>query len=184
MAEESTDFKDKKRCECGYCDEWIPKLNSRGEAARFAKGHRTRPKIDYHCSKCGSSTTTMGQNRRLRKDGKMGAPYANWYTNKDGKWLCRKCYFNTIQNPKWNPIFRKIHNPRRLTYKGKVVLLAKPPRVGVCNWCRAVVPFDCQRTNMHHESYHDDNVLKDAIELCPRCHYETKRKVFRRTKKK
>jgi len=41
---------------------------------------------------------------------------------------------------------------------------------GVCNNCRAVVPFDCDSTHRHHEEYHQEDALKDTIELCPICH--------------
>jgi hypothetical protein len=32
------------------------------------------------------------------------------------------------------------------------------------------VPFDCSRTHRHHYSYHDEDPLKDTIEVCPKCH--------------
>jgi uncharacterized protein YeaO (DUF488 family) len=45
-------------------------------------------------------------------------------------------------------------------------------RGGVCNWCRAVVPFDCKMTNMHHDEnkYDEYNPIKYTIEICVRCH--------------
>lgn len=42
--------------------------------------------------------------------------------------------------------------------------------VGVCNLCRAVVPFDCSRTHRHHERYDKDDITKHTIELCSKCH--------------
>jgi len=68
---------------------------------------------------------------------------------------------------KWNPI----NNPKRirLRFKDKSVLLKENPRKGICSKC-------CKKgyTHIHHLEYHNNDVLKDAIELCASCHaYET-----------
>lgn len=57
-----------------------------------------------------------------------------------------------------------------IAFKGKTVLLQHDPRVGVCNWCRAVVGIDCDRTHLHHIQYDDANPLRYTIELYPLCH--------------
>jgi RNase P subunit RPR2 len=57
----------------------------------------------------------------------------------------------------------------QISFKGQTIILEDPKR-GVCNLCRAVIPFDCKKTLMHHESYHDNDPLKDTIELCVSCH--------------
>jgi hypothetical protein len=57
-----------------------------------------------------------------------------------------------------------------LSYKGQVVILEEDQRIGVCNLCRAVASFDCALTQMHHVQYHDDDPLRDTIEVCPSCH--------------
>jgi len=81
---------------------------------------------------------------------------------------------NKKTHAKWNKIHNKIYNPiyqpRRIVFKGKRISIKKNPRIGVCNWCRAVVGIDCKQTQMHHVEYHDDDVLKDTIELCVSCH--------------
>lgn len=133
-----------------------------------------RPKNKRVCSECGSDKTRWNQNKRIRRDGTVPPPYPQWYDNGKGGWWCKRCHSRLVDDPKWNPSMSKIHNPRRLTYKGKVVRLEKPPRIGVCNWCRAVIPFDCERTQMHHEQYDDDNPLAHTIEICPLCHIYTK----------
>lgn len=55
-------------------------------------------------------------------------------------------------------------------YKAKIVLLKENPRKGIC--------FNCgkepKRTEIHHMEYHDEDPLKDAIELCDHCHGLTK----------
>ncbi len=66
----------------------------------------------------------------------------------------------------------------KVGYKGQIVYLDKDPRTGICNLCRAVLgEVNAQRDktyrrghHIHHESYHDDNPLKDTIEFCPSCH--------------
>ncbi len=129
------------------------------------------------CSNCNSETTAINHSRK-RKDGTLLPPYENWFRDGKGGWLCKKCRLKKVEHPKFNPIYNPInhpiYNPRRLTYKGKVVMLKEAPRIGVCNLCRAVVPFDCGRTQMHHEEYDDTNPLAHTIEACPRCHIETK----------
>jgi hypothetical protein len=60
----------------------------------------------------------------------------------------------------------------QITYKGNTVVLDEDPRTGICNFCRCVMgEVDAQRDkvfqrehNIHHEEYHDDDPLKDAIE--------------------
>ena len=61
---------------------------------------------------------------------------------------------------------------KRLKFKGKLVSFKYDIRCGVCNYCRAVVPFDCNYTNLHHDDYRYDenNPLRYTIELCQRCH--------------
>lgn len=65
----------------------------------------------------------------------------------------------------------RAYKAKQLYFQTRCVLASdRPIRIGVCNWCRAVAPFDTKTTHMHHEEYHDDNPLKDAIELCISCH--------------
>ncbi len=59
-------------------------------------------------------------------------------------------------------------------FKGKQILLQYNPKIGVCNLCRKVVPFDCKRTNMHHEEYDNTDPLKHTIEICVGCHCKTR----------
>lgn len=64
----------------------------------------------------------------------------------------------------------------RLHYKGKLIQTKTSlSRIGVCNWCRSVMPFDCKTTQLHHEEYDDMNPEKHTIELCMSCHKSTMR---------
>jgi len=187
MPDEEAFLRGKKPCECGYCNLLIPKYKKNGQPNKYAKGHYARPKIERICSNCKSKTTKTHQNTRVRIDGTVAPPYDHWYKDGKGGWHCHDCHQNLVSNVKWNPIAHAKYNPRRLTYKGKVVMLKEERRIGVCNLCRAIVGeidaqvgMPCQRTNMHHLEYHDDNVLEDTIELCMRCHQVTKNGFYSR----
>lgn len=62
--------------------------------------------------------------------------------------------------------FREIDS-RGIIYKGKKVFLGFNPRTQVCSLCRKQ-----GKTEIHHMKYHDDDPLKDTIELCFNCHRE------------
>jgi len=84
-------------------------------------------------------------------------------------WLCLPCYAKKYLHPK--------NNERRMKFVSKVVTLEKNPRIGVCNFCRAIIgeidaqtSMICRLTGMHHEYYVSGNPLKGTIEACNRCH--------------
>lgn len=125
------------------------------------------------CSKCDSDKTTVVIRKRVKNP--KGYEHHLWHKHKEiGNWLCHNCYLRLYVSPKWNPIKnperRKKYNPQRLKFKGKTTFVGKTLRIGVCNWCRAVVPFDCKLTHMHHEQYDSDNPSAHTIEICPQCH--------------
>jgi hypothetical protein len=62
------------------------------------------------------------------------------------------------------------YNKCSVLYKGKKIRLDFNPRRGVCRKCGVKVGNGIKQTNIHHKKYHDDDVLKDTIELCNRCH--------------
>jgi hypothetical protein len=98
------------------------------------------------CSNCNSSDTYI--------DKKTGVHY--WR-----KGLCQKCHDKLIHNPKWNVIINK----KKIRYKDKQILLSSDPRKHFCVRCGLF-----GKTHLHHLKYHDDDPLKDTIELCPSCH--------------
>ncbi len=109
------------------------------------------------CYACGSDKTYIHKKHYNN---------ALWYSNLPIGWLCRKCYDNIIMGPNRH----KKYNPRRMKFKERIIMLKADPRNGVCNLCRAVVPFDCGRTQMHHEEYDDTNPLAHTIEICSSWH--------------
>jgi hypothetical protein len=74
-----------------------------------------------------------------------------------------------------------VRGPMRIVYKDKRIVLGFVPRIGVCNWCRAVVGIDCGQTQMHHEKYDDLHPEKHTIEVCVRCHDKTMNKKRKKT---
>lgn len=142
----------------------------------------SKPEDKRFCSECGSTETKPV--RKKRKGGSI-FEYPHWLRDGKGGWWCHDCAFKLVYNPKWNPIThikwaqynREVNQPRRITYKGKRVYMKKPPRIGVCNLCRAVVGQvdaqvgeDCNITNRHHIQYDDNDPIAYTIESCVRCH--------------
>ena len=107
---------------------------------------RQKLEIKRVCVKCGSTDTYFDE-------------YYHWYRKRVG-FYCDKCH-------------NKERNDRRVNFRGKQFILKSNPRIGVCNWCRAIVPFDTSRTVMHHEEYNIKEPGEHIIELCPKCHYKT-----------
>jgi hypothetical protein len=113
------------------------------------------------CSNCGSDKTRMDRN------------HPRWLRYNDG-YLCAKCQDRLIYNPRRSKETIKKYNDRNnlkiLVFKGKRILLKENPRKGVCTRCGAIKGINCKITNMHHIRYHDDDILKDTVELCASCH--------------
>lgn len=92
----------------------------------------------------------------------------HWYHFEDG-FLCERCNNRIHKNPRFHPL----KNPLRMHFKSKSIQMESNPRVGVCNLCRNVAPFDCKKTEIHHEQYHAESPLRDTIEVCSSCHIKT-----------
>ena len=69
---------------------------------------------------------------------------------------------------RYNRKYKFIPRYRVQTDFGKAEV--KIPRIGVCNLCRAVAKIDCAYTHFHHDSYNYEDLSKNVIELCPKCH--------------
>lgn len=125
---------------------------------------RDRLKDKRFCSNCNSDNTYLD---------KRGTE--SWYS-REGKWYCAKCYgklFKVVLTEKWN----KINGQKRLKFRGKDLLLKFNPRNGICSKCGAVKGINCKNTVLHHIQYHEDDPLKDTIELCRSCHRKAHKKI-------
>lgn len=116
------------------------------------------------CFNCGSKTTY------IKKDGSI------IWRKVDGNPWCHNCWTRVI----WNPKASKITNPQRLRFKDKRKHVKDKPITGTCTVCKKSVgdPYTNSKgetkiikvTHIHHKTYHDDDILKDTVELCGSCH--------------
>jgi hypothetical protein len=65
---------------------------------------------------------------------------------------------------------------RRLRFKDKYIMLKENPRTGKCSKCGKEIGIDIKQTQMHHIEYHENDPLKDTVELCVRCHVREHKK--------
>jgi hypothetical protein len=117
------------------------------------------------CTNCKSTQTYIIR----RKD---GTPIqADWRKDKNGNVLCKRCWGRLIGGPSIPKWYAEIRDKKRITYKGKTRHVGKIVRTGICKQCnRSVAKGEIRETHMHHLQYHDDDPLKDTIELCESCH--------------
>src|SRR5688500_11176572 len=95
------------------------------------------------------------------------------HRDENKNWLCNKCYAKFIGNPKV------------LSFKGKRISVKNTYRIGVCNFCRAVLgEIDAQRNVMcgkvdrHHFSDDEEHPVKYRLDLCLRCHHGYERTIM------
>jgi len=103
---------------------------------------------------------------------------SNYYLKNRSKW---KKYDKTQRERHPEKIKKHIleQAPRRISFRGKRILLKENPRKGICSNCgKSVAKGEIKTTNIHHTKYHYDDPLKDTIELCVKCHnIETKKEI-------
>ena len=127
--------------------------------------------IDYRvCYNCGSYETFIDKKGRK-----------HWYSHED-HWYCNKCDNNLFKNPKYRPDGVYM----RIWFKNRGIRLKENPRKGVCSICGKKVGDEfinysgkvvrIKKTHIHHINYHDDDPLKDTIEVCPQCHMKETRR--------
>jgi hypothetical protein len=129
---------------------------------------------DYRCYACGTDKSVAFEKSRNKYR-------ASWVHNwdKSGNVICRTCYIAIFYIPSHRERFNELQleyyhkkekKNRRFWYKGRLMTADRSIKVGVCNLCRAVSPFDTVQTQMHHEEYDDDNPSANTLEVCNRCH--------------
>lgn len=116
------------------------------------------------CYNCGSNKTTL-----------RNKVYERWY-NIDKGTLCHKCYQKLKGYPRYNnpnnKEFNNKHNPNKLWFRNKTILLYWNPRTGYCSQCtNNIYDGSCNRTHMHHSlGYYIIFPWYGIIELCASCH--------------
>lgn len=80
-----------------------------------------------------------------------------------------------------NRIAKATRLPKRILFFNRRIELDKNPRTGKCSMCG-----NEGRTEIHHIKYHEDDPLKDTIEVCAKCHRIREQKFgeWRTTKKR
>lgn len=123
------------------------------------------------CVKCGSRTTYTNPRG------------AQQWGNINGECYCYSCWDKT-RAPEKIKKYGPINGPKRMTFQYKRIVLPHVPRKGICQNCNKKVgdeytnsngkTLKIKRTHLHHLKYHNDDPLKDTMELCSSCHaYET-----------
>ena len=117
----------------------------------------------YSCYACGNNRYKIALRNRDRDDNV----------------ICALCYLTIFYIPSNRKSFnkrqleyyhKKEKRNHRLSYRGKPINVNYAIKVGVCNLCRAVWPFDTVQTQMHHDKYDDNNPLAHVLEVCNSCH--------------
>lgn len=88
----------------------------------------------------------------------------------DLPYQCKKCDERFETQSKMQKHTREHQLQARLDviiYKGRIMRFPYNVKTGVCVNCGK----ECQ-TQLHHIEYHDEDPLKDTMELCPNCHGE------------
>ena len=119
------------------------------------------------CYACGLSRTFVN---------KCGIE--DWRTNKPTSlYLCVNCFSKYIAYP-YRRDFLKL-NTKYIRFHNRQIFVKKNPKKGICSWCHRKdgEPYINGRrklchvkTTMHHIEYHEQNPLKDTVELCRECH--------------
>lgn len=158
-------------CICGNNRTQIKKKPSRYEV--WYKGKQPG---SFKCSSCYNKQYGINHPgssaRRSKKWHINNISYAKQYA----KQYC-KDHSEDVKNRrvKWqneHPDYDK-HSVR---FKQRRVRLSFTPRNGRCEECGKEVGIDIKRTSLHHNQYHDEDVLKDTIELCDSCHSKKSRR--------
>lgn len=76
--------------------------------------------------------------------------------------LCKSCYDSIISRPMLKAIGRY---KETINFKGKTIYYKQNPRKGVCTECGKT-----GYTHLHHDQYHESDILAHTRELCPSCH--------------
>lgn len=118
-------------------------------------------------------------------DSNNGDPQWRFY---DNNWFCANCYDKYVRDRREYRRKRYLKTgSNRICFKYKLYQLPECPRKGVCSSCHKKIGDTyinweakeavIKRTHMHHQEYHEGDVLKDAVELCVSCHMKESRRL-------
>jgi len=81
---------------------------------------------------------------------------------------CKKCgcrFETQSKMQKHTKIHKLLIRLDVILYKGRIIRYPYNIKTGICANCGT----QCQ-TQLHHIAYHDEDPLRDTLELCPTCH--------------
>ena len=94
--------------------------------------------------------------------------------------------YNARRKKGFNEKYNLIHHPKRILLKNLRLKLDNNPRKGQCEKCGLKIGDEyinyygkkttIKTTNIHHINYHENDPLKDTIELCVPCHNKQRKK--------
>lgn len=155
-------------CHCGICEQTLWKYDKHGRERKYISGHNNRGKKVFAkgervCSIDPKHTTTLNE---------LGNEH--WYHFND-KYLCYSCAHKIIYQPKYKDKDRK-----RIRFKNTRPRVKVEYKTGKCDSCSKNVGDTyinkkgeekmIKSMHTHHKEYHEANVLKDTVQLCPQCH--------------
>jgi hypothetical protein len=105
---------------------------------------------------------------------------SQWYRHQDS-YYCNNCQNKLVSNPKRPDRNYPKDYTRAFTFRGKTRFSKRLVRKGICSQCgikkgEKYTIWGKEKTariHLHHIQYHDDDPLKDTVELCGRCHIYT-----------
>lgn len=139
------------------------------------------------CTQCGLEAKTKDDLELFRKNpnypfgrANICKQCVNKKLRKGGEW----CESQARSQRKWHPIYNPLHNPKKIRFSGKRILLRENPRTNICSQCGRRFPEELKRqTNVHHIRYDSKNPLDFTVELCNSCHAKLHH-VLRKLKRK
>ena len=144
------------------------------------------------CANCGGATTYL---HRIRG-------YEVWHIRNNQFW-CHKCFNKTrmkemlqkgiYKHKKYTKEEMRERNARRIRFQNKYPHLKINPRKYQCSICCNKIGdeyINCKgeiaktkKIDLHHITYHDNDFLKDTIEMCASCHTKESRRMLKEKRK-
>jgi len=146
----------------------------------FRKARKEEYGYGYSCKPC---------NNAMSREWKAKNP--EYVKERDRRWLVehpdymkkwiqehpgynREYYLRWIQD---NSEKVKEHSRRRISFKGKPVLLIENPRTGICTFCEKTEQEEGKQLAMHHILYDKEDPSAHTMELCQSCNMKLHRSV-------
>lgn len=163
--------------ECVSCHSNTTYIDPQHHTERW---YKCKDKDGFFCRKC--YTKIIANPKRTKE-------YIKKYNDRRSPEDMRK--YSKEYSKRIDPIIKKkinaMYHARLLRFKDKQISLEENPRKGKCLKCEKsigdkYINYDGQiaiikTTHMHHIEYHDDDPLKDTMELCASCHAKERKNI-------